>query len=217
MADYSKLRALREKLEKRVELENKREKYKKKIKEEQTLSAFKKAKGAFSLPFKKSAFENLVMAMITLLCTIIFASCSGAIVIAMLFCAVVDVLYVPLYFVFFPFLMLYFIVFKGLRIKILEGKLEKVRKTLSKGKSSGAIRREIEEREKVNSSSSSSSSYSSSSSSSYTPTSDVTSTEYYKEAVDKYYRTYMGFPPKDENKLPDYATDTPLDMHPGDY
>ena len=74
-----------------------------------------------------------------------------------------------------------------------------------------------EEREKVNSSSSSSSSYSSSSSSSYTTTSDVTSTEYYKEAVDKYYRTYMGFPPKDENKLPDYATDTTLDMHPGDY
>ena len=216
MADYSKLRALREKLEKRVELENKREKYKKKIKEEQTLSAFKKAKGAFSLPFKKSAFENLVMAMITLLCTIIFASCSGAIVIAMLFCAVVDVLYVPLYFVFFPFLMLYFIVFKGLRIKILEGKLEKVRKTLSKGKSSKALRREIEECEKVNSSHSSSSSYSSSSYSN-TPSSDVTSTEYYKEAVDKYYRTYMGFPPKDENKLPDYATDTTLDMHPGDY
>ena len=95
----------------------------------------------------------------------------------------------------------------------MEGKLEKVRKTLSKGKSSGAIRREIDEREKVNSSYSSSSS----SSSSYTPTSDVTSTDYYKEAVDKYYRVYMGFPPKDDGKLPDYATDTTLDMHPGDY
>ncbi len=47
--------------------------------------------------------------------------------------------------------------------------------------------------------------------------SGVESTDYYKEKVDEYYRLYMNFPPKEEKTLSDLATDTTLDLHPGDY
>ena len=52
----------------------------------------------------------------------------------------------------------------------------------------------------------SSSSSSSSSRSSYTPTpgKGVENTQFYKDAYDKYYRQYMGYPPK-EDKKPDYS------------
>ena len=215
MSDYEKRRKLTEKLDKRIKLENTREKYKTKIKKEQSHTAFEKAKAAFDIPFKQEAFEKLLTAMLAMIVTIIFASCSGAMVIAMLFCAIVDVLYLAFYVIAFPFILLYFAVFKGARIKRLERKLNKVIEKLSKGKSSSALKKELAECEaRIKSNSSSSSS---SSSTSYSSSSGITDTEYYKEAVDRYYRTYMGFPPKEGDSLPDRATDTTLDMHPGDY
>ena len=56
-----------------------------------------------------------------------------------------------------------------------------------------------------------SSSSSSSSSRSYVPTpgKGVENTQFYKDAYDKYYRQYMGYPPK-EDKKPDYSD---LDSH----
>lgn len=55
------------------------------------------------------------------------------------------------------------------------------------------------------------SSSSSSSRSSYTPTprKGIENTQFYKDAYDKYYRQYMGYPPKEE-KTPDYSD---LDSH----
>ena len=52
---------------------------------------------------------------------------------------------------------------------------------------------------------------SSSSKSTYVPTPSkrVENTQFYKDAYDKYYRQYMGYPPKDEKK-PDYSD---LDSH----
>ena len=214
MSDYEKRRKLTEKLDKRIKLENTRKKYKTKIKKEQSRTAFEKAKATFSIPFTREAFDKLLTAMLAMIVTIIFASCSGTMVIAMLFCAIVDVLYLAFYVIAFPFILLYFAVFKGARIKSLERKLKKVNEKLSKGKSSSALKKELAECEaRIKSSSSSSSS----TSTSYSSSSGITDTEYYKEAVDRYYRTYMGFPPKEGDSLPDRATDTTLDMHPGDY
>ena len=206
MSDFVKCRELRKQLAKRVKLENKREKYNKKLKNEETLTAFQKVKKAFSFPFKKDAFGDMLSAMLVVLCSIIFASCTGFIAIAIVFCALVDALYIPLYGISYPFLLLYFFIFKGLRIKILDAKLRKVREKLSSGKSSKALKREIAQLEKTP--------YRTTSGSS----SNIRDTEYFKAKSQEYFDGYMGTNTDNGgSNLPDYATDTTLDLHPGGY
>ena len=123
MNDEQYLKYLKRCLEDRVSAENEKKRLTKRLEREKTVSAFKKAAGLFSVPFKGEAFASLFEAMLTLLCTILFAGCNFLLIIAVIFCAVVDVLYTVLFGIFYPFAVLYFALFKGMRVKRLEKKL----------------------------------------------------------------------------------------------
>lgn len=206
MSDYEKRKRIEEAIEKRGRLEGLKKKYNKKLADERKLSAFKKAARCFSFPFKEEAFSALWTAARTVMITIIFASCAGFIAVAAMVCGIIDLLYILLFAVAYPFLVLYFLLFKGLRIKCFERKIEKINQQLKSCRSMKTLSKELAECNPK-----STHSYTSSDSS------GITSTDYYKEKVDEYYRIYMGYPPKEDKALSDLATDTTLDLHPGDY
>ena len=210
------IRRLEEQLNKRTELENLKKKQLDRLEKEKNLSAYKKAIGGFSLPFKKKAFESLVEAMLFLLFTFVFSGCTFFVLIAILFCAVVDAVYSVLFGIAYPFLVIYIALFKKQRIKVCELKLDKTKKKLYRIPSYEKINNKIKEyereirREKRKASSTRND----------RPiiiTDNVKNTDYYKEKTDEYYRIYMGFPPKEESSLSSLATDTSLDIDVGDY
>jgi hypothetical protein len=216
MPTEKQLKHYKELLEKRIATENIKEKLETKLEKEITRNAFKKAGDLFSFPFKKGAFAALLEAILFLGATIIFASCGFFVIWAILFCAIVDFLYIILYGLAYPCMILYFALFKKPRVKSLEKKLKKVKNTLSHMTKKETLQQKIRSLEpKKSESTYSSSSYTSSSE--ITSTSGITSTDYYKSKVDEYYRQYMGYPPKDDSSLSSLSTDTTLDLHPGDY
>lgn len=206
MSDFEKRKRLEEAIEKRGKLEGLKKKYQEKLKNEREVSAHKQAARCFSFPFKAEAFSALWTAAHTVMITIIFASCAGFIAVAAMVCAIIDAVYILLFAVAYPFLFLYFLLFKGLRIKCFERKLEKINQQLNSYPSMRTLSRELAECNPK-----STHSYTSSDSS------GITSTDYYKEKADEYYRIYMGYPPKEDKPLSDLSTDTTLDLHPGDY
>lgn len=177
--------------------------YHKKLQREQNGSIFKKACSLFSFPFGRGAFGALFSAIAVVCATILFANCSFFILIAVIFCGLVDFLYIPLYAVFFPFACLFYLIAKPFRVKRFQ-KIWKQAEQKLKRCDIQAIEREIAKQKPAGSSCS------------LPRTSGVEQTEWYKNKVDEYYRKYMGFPPKEEN-LSTLATDVTLDLHPGDY
>ena len=206
-SDSDLLRYYTERLAERVEKENLIREQEKALEGEKTRSAFKKAASLFSFPFKSDAFGALLTAILTLYMTIIFAGCAIFVIIAVVFCALVDFLYIILFGLFYPFALLYFAAFKPLRIRRLGKKLEKTNNSLAHMISKkeledkiAELKRNMPETKSV-----------------YTSNPGVEETEWYKEKSDEYYRMYMGFPPKEESSLSSLSTDATLDMHPGDY
>ena len=194
-----------------------RQKYESRLKKEEERSAFRKAAGLFFLPFGKTAFETMKDWAEFLMATILFAGCAAFVGILGLLAAIADVLYLLLYGISYPVLVLFFLLAHPLRlchfrrmasrlreeekafdIGALKSEITMVEKQLKK------LRAEEEEVRRV-------------SSSGYVHVSDaVKETDWYKNKVDEEYRRLMGHPPKDTS-LPSYATDVTLDMHPGDF
>lgn len=146
------LKHYKELLEKRIATENIKEKLETKLEKEITRNAFKKAGDLFSFPFKKGAFAALLEAILFLGATIIFAGCGFFVIWAILFCAIVDFLYIILYGLAYPCMILYFALFKKTRVKSLEKKLKKVENTLSHMTEKETLQKKIRslEPEKVN-------------------------------------------------------------------
>lgn len=209
MTDYEHLQYLKKCLENRTRLTNLEKELSSKLKSEKKHSAFKKAGKLFSFPFKKEAFGALFEAFFVVLVSILFAGCTLPVLLAVVFCVLVDFLYIIAFGVFYPFLVLYFVIFKGHRIKKIEKKIINTKNELEKCPSADVLKKQLEVYEKKHTSSSRSSSGS--------HKSGVENTEWYKNKADEYYRLYMGFPPKDEDGLSSLATDPTLDLHPGDY
>lgn len=175
-----------------------RDEYARRLERLRGKSPIARARDLFRFPFGEGAFEALGDAAMFLLFTFIFAGVNVFIGIAALFCLLVDILYLPLYVLTFPFACLFYALFGKRQIKKLEKKLADVKRQLS------LIRiREIEEaiKERLRS---------------LPRKAGVEQTEYYKNKVDEEYRRLMNLPPRDDS-LPDRATDPTLDMHPGDY
>lgn len=175
--------------------------YENKLKREKNHSCVKKALSLFSFPFGRDAFAGLSETYGLLLVTILFAGCSIFIAIAILFCAIVDFLYIILYGLFFPFACVFYAIFKSVRIKSFEKKIKELSLEVSRYDIS-AIEKQIKEKEKDLCT--------------YSSSSGVENTDWYKQKSDEYYRLYMNYPPRDDS-LPDYATDVTYDLHPGDY
>ncbi len=209
MTDYERLQYLKRCLENRTRLTNLEKELSSKLESEKKHSAFKKAGKLFSFPFKKDAFGALFEAFFVVLVSILFAGCTLPILLAVVFCGIVDFLYIIAFGVFYPFAVLYFVIFKAHRIKKFEKKITSTKNELKKCQSADALEKQIKACEEKRASSSRSSSGS--------HKSGVENTEWYKKKADEYYRLYMGFPPKDEEGLSSLATDPTLDLHPGDY
>ena len=95
-------------------------------------SAWKQAAALFSLPFGNDAFGGLASAMGALAATIIFANCTIFIVLAMIFCAIVDVLFLPLFGIFYPFAVIYFWAFKRARIRRFQRRIAEAEREIKK-------------------------------------------------------------------------------------
>ncbi|MBQ7377567.1 MAG: phosphocholine cytidylyltransferase family protein [Clostridia bacterium] len=107
------------------------EQQKERLAHEREDSAFRKAKNAFSLPIEKAAFQMAFMLVISLFRSIVFSWVNIFMFVAILVCGLVDLLYLPVYAVLYPFLCLYFAVFKSARIKRLERVLAETEKALA--------------------------------------------------------------------------------------
>jgi hypothetical protein len=212
MSNGEKVRYYKEKLDHRIKSENLLKRYKEALEREKSLSAHRKVKRVFSFPFKGGAFAALWDAILFLGATLIFASCGFFVLWAIIFCALVDFIYMVAFGLGYPFILAYFVIFKNARIKALEKKINKTRKHLSSIMKKEEIKTKLSDAEKALNSSQYSYTVSS-----YSSTSGIESTEYYKAKTDEYFRAYMGQPPKDDNSLSSLSTDTTLDMHPGDY
>ena len=94
--------------------------------------AFRQAIGLFVFPFRGSAFVALFQAIVVLLCTIIFSGLAMPVLIAVIFCAIVDLLALLLYIPAFPFAWLILAFTKKARIERLEKALAQAEEELSK-------------------------------------------------------------------------------------
>lgn len=214
MSNSSQLKYYEEKLAIREKKENLRDKLEQALDREQNFNAFAKAKKIFSFPFKNEAFGALFDAILFLGATLIFSVCAFFVLWAVLFCAIVDFIYIILFGLAYPFVLLYFAIFKKQRIEKLKKKLNKVKNSLSGMPEKEELQNKIRS---LNKTQTSTHTDSSNSSASYSSSSGIESTDYYKNKKDEYYRLYMGFPPKEESSLSSLSTDTTLDLHPGDY
>ena len=180
----------------------------------QKKNPFLRAFGLFSLPFKVEAFEALNTAMISLICTFIFAVIGCFVGLGAVLCVIADAVYCVLFVPFYPFAVLYLAWFGKRGLALTEKRLAALEKEIGEldivaVEKCVAVR---EARQRIESERASSST-----SSSDTSTSGVENTDYYKSKKDEYYRQYMGYPPKDDRPLSDLATDTSLDIDVGDY
>ena len=172
----------------------------------QQRGAFGWAVSLFCFPFNANAFSAMWEAALFLLCTLIFASVASFVGLGIVLCAILDGLYAVLFFVAYPFIALFLLCFGGAIARRTEKRLMAVEKKI-KALDIISVEREIALRERETHREASSD----------RPSSGIENTDYYKEQKDKYYRQYMGFPPKDDKPLSDLATDPTLDLHPGDY
>ncbi len=144
--------------------------------------AFRQAINLFVFPFRGGAFAALFQTIVVLLCTIIFSGVAMPVVIAVIFCAVVDLLALLLYIPVFPFAWLVLAATKKARVVRLEKTLTQVEKELS-AFDPKHIAEEISRLKK--------------NTATVSPTSGVENTEWYKRKVEEHYDTYMGYAPRE--------------------
>ena len=212
LSDSEKRSCIEAEIDKRQKLENLCKKQREEIEKEKNISAFKKAWGFFSWPFDGEKISSLIEFIPAVIATVLFAGASVLLGFAALFCAIVDLVWLLIFCVLYPFILLYCAIFKAPRIKRMEKKLKETETELKELPSLDALKNEL----KLYSNGSSSSSSYLLSSDSPCVSDDVKNTDWYKQKKDEYFRFYMGYPPKEEH-LSDLATDTTLDLHPGDY
>ena len=175
-------------------------------------AAPRRAARLFRLPFGKNALGAMWEAASFLGLTFIFAGVGALIGIGIFLCLIVDAVWSVIFWVLYPVMLLFVILLHPLRVASLKHRLAKVEEELS-SLNLEEIRKEIrdkKEREEKERAERETTTH-------YVPmSSGVTETDYYKARVDDEYRRLMNLPPRDDS-LPSYATDTSLDLHPGDY
>ena len=144
--------------------------------------AFLQAIGLFVFPFRGGAFAALFQAIVVLLCTIIFSGVAMPVLLAVIFCAVVDLLALVLYIPVFPFAWLILAATKKKRIARLEKTLTQTEKELAEFDPKH-IAEEIS-RLKENTTAAPS-------------TSGVENTEWFKRKQQEHYDRYMGYAPRE--------------------
>ena len=160
---------------------------KKALKRETDKNALQRAASLFSFPFGKEAFGTLFSAIGSLTITIIFANCAIFVVLAVIFCAIVDVLFLPLFGIFYPFAVLYFLLFKRARIRCFKKRIAQAEREI-KQYDIVKLQRELVAEERA-----------------------------LDEYIRDYDPNPTPTPPVTPVSLPSYATDVTLDIHPGDY
>ena len=212
----ARIKALQEKEKEALRICEERNNCKNKFVRLQKGNAFTRAAGLFSFPFKGDVFADIWITGISLICTFIFSVVGGFVLFGAVLCALADLLYIPLFGVFYPFAVLFDALFGPLRVRGLKKKLARLEGALAK-KEPSALRVQIAmlERELAEARSREALERAANAPR-YMPMSGVTNTDYYKAKCDEEYRRLMGLPPKDDS-LPSYATDPALDLHPGDY
>ena len=143
-------------------------------------SSFKEAVSILKLPFSMSSFVSMNEKSKELALTFVFAGVGALIGVGMLFCAVIDLIALALYVPVFPFVWLFMALTKSRRINSFKRIIDETEKELAKFDIK-KIESDIKRLEAPK----------------YPRrTSSVEDTEWYKAKCDKYYRKYMGLPPK---------------------
>ena len=145
-------------------------------------NAFHQAIRLFVFPFRGDAFAALFQAILFLVCTIFFGGVAMPVLLAVIFCAIVDLLALLLYIPVFPFAWLILGLTKKARVAHLEKTLAQTEKELLKFNPK-AIAEEIS-RLKQNTTTAPSAS-------------GVENTEWYKRKVAEHYDRYMGYAPRE--------------------
>lgn len=173
-------------------------------------------------PFSADTIGTVFSTALTLLITIFAAGAVPFVLIGGVLCIVVNIVWAVLYVAVSPIIAIFIAIRKPIRIKKYKSYCDMYRYRIENfdidglKASIGKCARRIYTIERDNPDFSDK--YEGKGNNHIIISDSVKETEFYKEAYDKYFRFYMGYPPKDENKtLPDYATDVTLDLHPGDY
>ena len=189
-----RLQHLNVKTEEAKQLEKKLTKLHRKLNLQSKGSLMKRALALLIIPFKTDAFARLGETIMFCLSTIILAPLTFSILLAMLFCGIVDALCLLLYGVLFPVTLLFCMVSKPIRVAFLKKRihaaetkyaripLAKIRQEIAELTRAGE---DFQRRVRIELMGS------------QTPSSPT--------------------PPTGGTDLPPYATDPTLDMHPGDY
>ena len=201
-----------EKLEKYNRLSKKKDAIQRRLKYSESRKAPARVARLFRLPFGKEAFEAMWEAIIFLYCTILLAGVGSLVGLGIVLAAIADVLWTLIFWPLYPVILLACLIAHPLHVVAWNRSLKKVQQEIS-ALNIGRVRKQLqekkekEERERA---------ARRTTSPSVSISSGVTETDYYKRKVEEEYRRLMNLPPIDDS-LPSYATDTSLDLHPGDY
>ena len=204
-----------QRLEKYNSLSGKKAALENKLDRTNSTAAPRRAAELFRLPFGKKALGAMWEASSFLGLTFIFAGVGALVGVGILLCLIIDAVWAVIFWALYPITLLFVILLHPVRVAALKHRLAKAEKallTLDLEEIQKAIKdkKEKEERERAERAERESTYH-------YIPISDaVKETDYYKNKVDEEYRRLMNLPPRDDS-LPSYATDTSLDLHPGDY
>ena len=189
---------------------------------EEKRSALAKVFHNMWFPFSADTIGTVFSTAFTLLITIFAAGAVPFVLIGGVLCVIVNIVWAVLYVVLSPIIAIFIAIRKPIRVKKYKSYCDMYRYRIENfdidglNASIGKCDRRIYTIERDNPDFSDK--YEGKGNNHIIISDSVKETEFYKEAYDKHFRIYMGFPPKDEkNTLPDYATDVTLDLHPGDY
>ena len=203
-AAEKRVASLTKKREKYMSLAAEKAKYTNALTREKEHSAFKKAASLFRFPFGKAAFARIGDASSFLWGTIFFAGVACFVWFGAFLCVIADLVYILLFGVCYPVVLLFYLFFRPLRVRRFSGRLQELEKAL-RPYDIHAIERELAELKSVVAASRP-----------REKRAGVEDTEWYQEKADEEYRRLMNLPPKKKG-LSNLSTDTTLDMHPGDH
>ena len=226
--EYAGLRQERKDLKKKLQEYNRLKRdlslSEQKLAREENGSVYGKIFRNMWFPFSKEAIGTVFATALTLLVTIFAAGAVPFVLIGGFFCIAVNLIWLPIYIVFSPFMAIYLEATRSKRVKKCRRDYELFRRRVDGfdidglNASIGKCDRRIYTIERDNPDFSDK--YEGKTSSSPTHTSSsLRETDYYKNAYKKYLDDYTGksTDTKKSSSLPGYATDVTYDLHPGDY
>lgn len=128
-------------------IERKRDEAAQKLGREKGRSAARKAADLFSFPFKGDFLSDMFSTATAMILSFILSVIGGFVLLGILLFALIDLLYILLFGVFYPFALLYFALFGSLRAAIYASRVRRYEKALAE-LDAPAVKRRVRELER---------------------------------------------------------------------